>query len=61
MSGKKLVTTTIVPTDGTESVSKVTKATSKLVTTTIPNVTNNEAVSIPNVTGNTSVTANKST
>lgn len=32
-----------------------------LVTTTVPNVTNNESVSIPNVTGNSSVTANKST
>lgn len=36
---KKLVTTSITPTDGTESVSKVTKTASKLVTTTIPNVT----------------------
>lgn len=36
---KKLVTTSITPTNGTESVSKVTKTTSKLVTTSIPNVT----------------------
>ena len=60
-TNKKLVTTSIVPTDGTESVSKVTKTASKLVTTTIPNVTGNTSVSIPNVTGNTTVTANKST
>lgn len=36
---KNLVTTTITGTNGTESVSKVTKAASKLVTTTVPNVT----------------------
>lgn len=36
---KKLVTTSITPTNGTESVSKVTKTASKLVTTSIPNVT----------------------
>ena len=35
--------------------------TSKMATTTVPNVTGNTNVSIPNVTGNTSVTANKST
>lgn len=58
---KKLVVTSITPTDGTETVSAVTKTASKLVTTTIPNVTGNTDVSIPNVTGNTSVTANKST
>lgn len=55
----KLVTTSITPTNGTESVSKVTKTASKLVTTSIPNVTGNTSVSIPNVTGNTSVTASK--
>ena len=60
-TGKNLVTTSIVPTNGTESVSKVTKTASKLVTTTIPNVTGNSNVSIPNVTGNSAVTANKST
>lgn len=60
-TNKKLVTTQIVPTDGTESVSHVTQSASKLVTTTIPNVTGNTNVSIPNVTGNTTVTANKST
>lgn len=60
-TNKKLVVTSITPTNGTESVSKVTKTTSKLVTTTIPNVTGNTNVSIPNVTGNTTVTANKST
>jgi hypothetical protein len=38
-TNKNLVTTTITGTNGTESVSKVTKATSKLVTTTVPNVT----------------------
>lgn len=36
---KKLVTASIVPTDGTETVSKVEQSVSKLVTTTIPNVT----------------------
>jgi len=36
----KLVTTSITPTNGTESVSKVTQTASKLVTTSIPNVTN---------------------
>ena len=36
---KKLVTTSITGTNGTESVSKVTKSTSKLETTTVPNVT----------------------
>lgn len=38
-TGKNLVTTTITGTDGTEEVSKVSKATSKLETTTVPNVT----------------------
>ena len=38
-TNKNLVTTTITGTNGTESVSKVTKSTSKLVTTTVPNVT----------------------
>ena len=38
-TNKNLVTTTIIGTNGTESVSKVTKCTSKLVTTTVPNVT----------------------
>lgn len=71
-TGKNLVVTTITPVDGTESVSKVTKTASKLVTTSVPNVTGNTSVSIPNVTGNTnvsvpnitsnsSITANKST
>lgn len=68
-TGKNLVTTTITGTNGTESVSKVTKTASKLVTTTVPNVTANTSVTIPNVTsagsastwtfemGNTSETA----
>lgn len=38
-TGKNLVTTSITPTNGTETVSKVTKTASKLVTTTVPNVT----------------------
>lgn len=38
-TGKNLVTTTITGTDGTEEVSKVSKAASKLETTTVPNVT----------------------
>ena len=38
-TGKNLVTTTITGTNGTESVSKVTKTASKLVTTSVPNVT----------------------
>ena len=41
VSGKYLVTTSITPTNGTESVSKVTRTTSKLATTTVPNVTSN--------------------
>lgn len=49
-TNKNLVTTSIVPTNGTESVSKVTKTASKLVTTTVPNVTGNTSVTIPNVT-----------
>ena len=60
-TGKNLVTTSITPTNGTETVSKVTKTASKLVTTTVPNVTGNTDVSVPNITGNSSVTANKST
>ena len=40
-TGKNLVTTQITPTNGTETVSKVTKTTSKLSTTSIPNVTSN--------------------
>ncbi len=36
---QKLVKTSITPVNGTESVSKVTKTASKLVTTTVPNVT----------------------
>ena len=51
-TNKKLVVTSITPTDGTESVSKVTKTASKLVTDTIPNVTGNTSVTIPNVTSN---------
>lgn len=38
-TNKKLVVTSITPTNGTESVSKVTKTASKLVTTSVPNVT----------------------
>lgn len=38
-TNKNLVTTSITGTNGTESVSKVTKSTSKLETTTVPNVT----------------------
>lgn len=38
---KKLVTTSITPTDGTETVSKVTKTASKLAVTNVPNVTSN--------------------
>ena len=38
-SDKKLVVTSITPTNGTESVSSVSKTTKKLVTTSIPNVT----------------------
>ena len=49
-TNKNLVTTSIVPTNGTESVSKVTKTASKLVTTSVPNVTGNTSVLIPNVT-----------
>lgn len=49
-TNKNLVTTSITPTDGTETVSKVTKTASKLVTTSIPNVTGNTSVTIPNVT-----------
>ena len=57
-TGKNLVTTSITPTNGTETVSKVTKTASKLVTTTVPNVTSAgsastwtfEEKSIPNVT-----------
>lgn len=55
-TSKKLVTTSIVPTNGTCVVSKVTKTSSKLVTTTIPNVTGNTSVSIPNVTSCSNVT-----
>ena len=60
-TGKNLVTTSIVPTNGTETVSKVTKTASKLVTTSIPNVTGNTNVSVPVVSSNTAGTANKST
>ena len=38
-TNKNLVTTSIKPTNGTETVSKVTKTASKLVTTSVPNVT----------------------
>ena len=41
VTGNKLVTTSIVPTNGTETVSQVTKTTSKLSTTSVPNVTSN--------------------
>ena len=60
-TNKKLVTTTIVPTDGTESVSKVTQSSAKLVTTSIPNVSGTSSVSVPNITSNSQVTVNKST
>ena len=40
-TGKNLVTTQIVPTNGSETVSKVTRTVSRLSTTTIPNVTSN--------------------
>lgn len=60
-TGKNLVTTSIIPTNGTETVSKVTKTASKLVTTTVPNVTGNSDVGASNITSNSSVTANKST
>ena len=60
-TNKNLVTTSITPTNGTESVSKVTKTASKLVTTTVPNVTGNTDVDVPNITANTTATANKST
>lgn len=56
---ENLVTTSITPVNGTESVSAVSKSASKLVTTTVPNVTGNTSVTIPNVTGNTSVSASK--
>lgn len=54
-TNKNLVITSITPVNGTESVSKVTKTASKLVTTSVPNVTSNTSVTIPNVTANTSV------
>lgn len=60
-TGKKLVTTSITPTNGTETVSKVTQNASKLVTTTVPNVTGNSDVTVPVVSSNSSVQANKST
>ena len=60
-TGKNLVTTSITPTNGTETVSKVTKTASKLVTTTVPNVTGNSDVSASKISSNSSVTANKST
>lgn len=41
VTGNKLVTTSITPTNGTETVSKVTQTTSKLATTSVPNVTSN--------------------
>ena len=44
-TGKNLVTTSIVPTNGTESVSKVTKTASKLVTTSITPTNGTESVS----------------
>lgn len=44
-TNKNLVTTSIVPTDGTESVSKVTKTASKLVTTSITPTDGTESVS----------------
>ena len=53
---------TAVGADGTDTfVKSYPGATSKLATTTVPNVTGNTDVSVPNITANTSVTANKST
>ena len=60
-STSKLVTTTITGTNGTETVSKVTKSAGKLVLTSVPNVTGNSSVTASKITGNSSVTANKST
>ena len=60
-TNKNLVTTTITGTNGTESVSTVTKNVSKMVTTSVPNVTGNTDVSVPNITSNSTATANKST
>lgn len=55
-TGKNLVTTSITPAGtATSVINSVTDNTSKLVTTTVPNVTGNTDVTIPNVTGNTSV------
>lgn len=53
---------TAVGADGTDTfVKSYPGTTSKLATTTVPNVTGNTDVSVPNITANTSVTANKST
>lgn len=73
-TNKKLVTTSITPTNGTETVSKVTQTDEKLVTTSITPTNGTETVSkvtqsneklvttsIPNVSGTSDVTANKST
>ena len=55
-TNKNLVVTSITPAGTSVSViDDVTDNTSKLVTTSIPNVTGNTNVSIPNVTGNTDV------
>lgn len=55
-TNKNLVVTSITPAGTAVSViDDVTDNTSKLVTTSIPNVTGNTNVSIPNVTGNTDV------
>ncbi len=73
-TNKKLVTTSITPTNGTETVSKVTQTDEKLVTTSITPTNGTETVSkvtqsnqklvttsVPNVSGTSDVTANKST
>ena len=73
-TGKNLVTTSITPTNGTETVSKVTKTASKLVTTSITPTNGTETVSkvsktasklvtttVPNVTGNSDVGASNIT
>ena len=60
-TNKNLVTTSITPVNGTESVSKVSKTASKLVTTTVPNVTANTDVTASKISSNSSITANKST
>lgn len=60
-TGKNLDTTSITPVNGTETVSKVTKIASKLVTGSVTGITANSNVTASNISSNTSVTANKST